>query len=317
LALAKWLVDGKNPLTARVTVNRFWESYFGVGLVKSSEDFGIQSEYPSHLELLDWLAVRFMQGGWDVKAMQKLILTSATYRQSSKQTPALRERDPANRLLARSPRVRLTAESIRDSALLASGLLVEKLGGPSIKGYQPPKIWEELTTGEIAGLNGQVYVQDHGETLYRRSMYLFWKRTVPLPTMTVFDAPMREVCIVRRSRTNTPLQALALLNDTIFVESARKLAERMVNEGGGKPSERIVHGFRLAVSRKPSDAELKILVEGFDYHLARYFNDPEAANKLLGVGESPRNPNLDPRELAAYAAVANVILNMDQTITRE
>jgi hypothetical protein len=249
--------------------------------------------------------------------MQKLILTSATYRQSSKQTPALRERDPANRLLARSPRVRLTAESIRDSALLASGLLVEKLGGASVKAYQPPKIWEELTTGEIAGLNGQVYVQDHGEALYRRSMYLFWKRTVPLPTMTVFDAPMREVCIVRRSRTNTPLQALALLNDTIFVESARKLAERMMNEGGAKPADRITHAFRLVVSRKPSDGELKILVEGFNYHLAIYFNDPEAASKLLSTGESPRNPNLDPRELAAYTAVANVILNMDQTITRE
>jgi hypothetical protein len=227
------------------------------------------------------------------------------------------EKDPENRLLARGPRLRLSAESIRDQALAASGLLVEKLGGPSVRPYQPPKIWEELTTGDIPGLNGQTYVQDHGEALYRRSMYLFWKRTVPLPTMTVFDAPSREVCTVRRSRTNTPLQALALLNDTIFVEAARKMAERMINEGGGKPVERIAHGFRLAVARKPSDAELKILVEGFNYHLARYFNDPEAAAKLLSVGESPRNPNLDPRELAAYTAVSNVILNMDQTITRE
>jgi hypothetical protein len=317
LTLANWLIDRSHPLTARVTVNRFWESYFGVGLVKSSEDFGLQSEYPTHPELLDWLAVRFAKGGWDVKGMQKLIVMSATYRQSSKLTGALLERDPDNRLLARAPRLRLTAENIRDCALLASGLLVEKLGGPSVKAYQPPKIWEELTTGDTGGLNGQTYVQEHGEALYRRSMYLFWKRTVPLPTMTVFDAPMREVCIVRRSRTNTPLQALALLNDTIYVESARKLAERMINDGGARPPERIAWAFRTAVGRRPSDAELKILTDGFNHHLATYFGDPDAATKLLAVGESPKNPNLDPRELAAYTAVCNVILNMDQTITRE
>jgi hypothetical protein len=317
LALADWLVAPANPLTARVTVNRFWEMYFGTGIVKSSEDFGVQSEWPSHPELLDWLAVQFVKSGWDVKAMQKLIVTSATYRQSSRVTKELLEKDPANRLLARMPRLRLSAEAIRDQALLVSGLLIEKLGGPSVKPYQPPKIWEELTTGALAGLNGQVYVQDHGEALYRRSMYLFWKRTVPIPTLTTFDAPAREVCAVRRSRTNTPLQALALLNDTIFVESARKLAERAMTSGGAKPAERIGRAFQLAVARKPSDTELKILVDDFNFHLATYFADPDAATKVLGVGESPRDAKLDARELAAYTGVCSVILNMDQTITRE
>jgi hypothetical protein len=315
LTLAKWLVDPKNPLTARVTVNRFWEMYFGTGLVKTTEDLGSQSEWPSHPELLDWLANEFVRSGWDVKAMQKLIVTSATYRQSSRVTPELLEKDPPNKWLARGPRLRLSAEGIRDQALLASGLLVEKLGGPSVKGYQPPKIWEEVTSG--GGYTGQTYEQQHGEALYRRSMYTFWKRTVPHPVLTTFDAPSREICTVKRSRTNTPLQALALMNDTIFVESARKLAERAINEGGTRPAERVAYAFRLAVARKPVDAELKILVDGFNHHLATYFNDPDAATKLLGVGESQRNPNLDPRELAAYTAVSSVILNLDQTITRE
>ncbi len=317
LALAKWLIDPSNPLTPRVTVNRFWEMYFGTGIVKSSEDFGVQSEWPSHPELLDWLAVQFVKSGWDVKAMQKLIVTSATYRQSARVSKEMLEKDPADRLLARMPRIRLSAEAIRDQALLLSGLLVEKVGGPSVRPYQPPKIWEELTTGALAGLNGQVYVQDHGDALYRRSMYCFWKRTVPLPTLTTFDAPSREVCAVRRSRTNTPLQALALLNDTVFVESSRKLAERAMGEGGVKPAERIGHAFQLAVARKPSEKELKILVDDFNFHLSTYFADPESAAKLLGVGESQKNPNLDARELAAYTGVCSVILNMDQTITRE
>ncbi|HEX8520624.1 MAG TPA: DUF1553 domain-containing protein [Tepidisphaeraceae bacterium] len=315
LTLAKWIVDPTNPLTARVTVNRFWEMYFGTGIVKSSEDFGMQSEFPSHPELLDWLATEFVRSGWDTKAMQKLIVTSSTYKQGSKVTPALIEKDPANLLLARMPRLRLPAEFIRDQALNVSGLLVEKLGGPSVKPYQPPKIWEEVTSG--GGYTGQTYTQDHGESLYRRSLYTFWKRTVPPPTMSVFDAPSREICTVRRSRTNTPLQALALLNDTIYVEAARKLAERAINEGGAKPSDRITKAFRLTVGRKPTDKELTILVEDFNAHLATYFNDPEAAAKLLAVGESPRNTALDQRELAAYTAVSGVILNMDQTITRE
>ena len=317
LALAKWLVQPNHPLTARVTVNRFWESYFGTGIVKSSEDFGMQSEYPTHPELLDWLAVEFVKSGWDVKAMQKLIVTSATYRQASRVSPALLEKDPANRLLARGPRLRLSAEAIRDQAMFAGGLLVEKLGGPSVRPYQPPKIWEELTTGDLPGLNGQSYKQDTGEALYRRSMYCFWKRTVPLPTLTVFDAPAREVCTVRRSRTNTPLQALALLNDTIFVESARRMAERVMTEGGPKPADRLTLAFRLAVARKPTPAELKVLVDGFNAHLATYFSEPEAATKAIVVGESKPDAKFDARELAAYTAQCGVILNLDQTITRE
>jgi hypothetical protein len=220
-------------------------------------------------------------------------------------------------LLARGPRLRLTAEAIRDQAMYASGLLVEKIGGPSVKPYQPPRIWEELTTGDIPGLNGQTYVQEHGEALYRRSMYAFWKRTVPLPTLTVFDAPSREVCTVRRSRTNTPLQALALLNDTIYVEAARKLAERVIADGGPKPADRLTLAFRLAVARKPTPAELKVLVDGFNAHLASYFAEPDAAAKAITVGESKPNEKFDARELAAYTAQCGVILNMDQTITRE
>jgi hypothetical protein len=319
LGLAKWIVDPANPLTARVAVNRFWEMYFGAGIVPSTEDFGTQSQYPTHPELLDWLALEFVRGGWDMKKMQKLIVTSATYRQASNVNKALLEKDPANRLLARGPRLRLAAETIRDQALAASGLLVEKVGGPSIKGYQPAGLWEEVTSEGAGGggYSGQKYQQEKGEPLYRRSLYCFWKRTVPPPIMAVFDAPTREICTVRRSRTNTPLQALALMNDTIFVESARKLAERAMSEGGTKPAERITHAFRLAVARKPSESELKVLVEGFKYHLGNYFAEPESANKLVSVGESARAVTLDARELAAYTAVANVILNMDQTITRE
>jgi hypothetical protein len=314
LGLAKWLVDPSNPLTARVTVNRYWQNYFGSALVKTPENFGTQSEYPTHPELLDWLAVKFVESKWDVKAMQKLIVTSATYRQSSHVTKDLMEKDPTNKWLARGPRLRLPAETIRDEALAASGLLVEKLGGPSVKTYQPEGLWAELAT---PGGIGQTFVQDHGESLYRRSLYMYWKRTVPPPAMSSFDAPSREVCTVSRSRTNTPIQALALMNDVVYVEASRKLAERCVAEGGVKPAERLTHAFRLATARKPSPEELKILVEDFNYHLATYFSAPEEAAKLLGIGESNRNPSVDQRELAAYTAVANVILNLDETITRE
>jgi hypothetical protein len=314
LGLAKWLVDSSNPLTARVVVNRYWQKYFGIGIVKTPENFGTQSEFPSHPELLDWLAVKFIESKWDIKAMQKLIVMSATYRQSSHVTKDLLEKDPTNKWLARGPRLRLPAESIRDEALAVSGLLVEQLGGPSVKTYQPDGLWAELAT---PGGIGQTFVQDHGEALYRRSLYMYWKRTVPPPAMSSFDAPSREVCTVSRSRTNTPIQALALMNDVTFVEAARKMAERIVTEGGTKPSERITHAFRLATARKPTADELKILVDDFNYQLATYFAAPEAAAKLLGIGESQKNPNMDPRELAAYTAVANVILNLDETITRE
>ena len=243
LGFAKWLVDPSNPLTARVIVNRFWQMYFGMGLVKTVEDFGSQGEWPANLELLDWLATEFIRTGWDVKAMQKMIVMSATYRQSSKVTPELLQRDPENRLLARGPRFRLSAEMIRDQALAVSGLLVEKIGGPSVKPYQPAGLWKEL--------GGEDYQQDTGEGLYRRSLYTFWKRTVPPPSMMNFDAAGREACTVRENRTNTPLQALDLMNDPAYVEASRVLAERMMREGGATPESRISFAFRLATARRP------------------------------------------------------------------
>jgi hypothetical protein len=314
LGLAMWLTDPAHPLTARVAVNRFWYQYFGVGLVKTLEDWGVQGEPPSHPELLDWLAARFVQGGWDVKAFQRLIVTSATYRQATRYDTALVERDPENRLLARGPRMRLSAEAIRDQALAVSGLLVHKLGGPSVMPYQPPGLWEDVVVG--APYPGTVYKQGHGEDLYRRSMYTFWKRTAPPPGLNTFDAPDREFCTIRRPQTNTPLQALVLLNDPTYVEAARKLAERMMAEGGATPGERIGFGFRLATARLPADGELAVLRETFERRLAHYAANADAAAKLLGAGESPRNAALPPAELAAYATVASMILNLDEVITK-
>jgi len=245
LGLAQWLVDRANPLTARVAVNRFWQMYFGSGLVKTVEDFGSQGEWPSNPELLDWLATEFMDRGWDMKALQKTIVSSATYRQSSVATPELLQKDPENRLLARGPRVRLSAEMVRDQALAVSGLLVEKLGGPSVKPYQPAGLWKELSGGDD-------YKPDHGDALHRRSLYTFWKRTAPPPMMMNFDASGRETCVVRELRTNTPLQSLNLMNDVTFLEAARKMAERMMREGGRTPAERIGYGFELATARGPA-----------------------------------------------------------------
>ena len=314
LGLAMWLTDPSHPLTARVAVNRFWHGYFGVGLVKTLEDWGVQGEPPSHPELLDWLATRFVQSGWDVKALQRHVVTSATYRQAPRYDAALLERDPENRLLARGPRTRLPAEAIRDQALAVSGLLVQKLGGPSVMPYQPPGLWEDVVVG--ANYPGTVYTQGRGEDLYRRSMYTYWKRTAPPPGLNTFDAPDREFCTVRRPQTNTPLQALVLLNDPTYVEAARKLAERMAAEGGAAPAERIAFGFRLATARPPADAELAVLRETFERRLAHFAANPDAAGKLLGVGESPRDPKLPPAELAAYATVASMILNLDEVITK-
>jgi hypothetical protein len=309
LGFAKWLVDASNPLTARVAVNRYWQMYFGTGLVKTAEDFGSQGEWPSHPELLDWLATEFIRTGWDMKAMQKLIVLSAAYRQSSKVTQPLLHKDPENRLLARGPRLRLSAETIRDQALAISGLLVEKLGGPSVKPYQPKGLWRELTEMD--------YVQDHGKDLYRRSLYTFWKRTIAPPSMITFDAAGREACIVRKVRTNTPLQALTLLNDVTYVEAARLLAQRIMAEGGATPEGRIELAFRLATARRPQVGELKILRAGFDEYLAGYRKDRKAALKLLSAGEARRDEKLDLSELAAYTAVASLIMNLDETITKE
>ena len=312
LSFARWLVDPGHPLTARVTVNRFWQTYFGTGLVKTAENFGTQGEYPSHPELLDWLATTFVDSGWDVKALQKAIVTSAAYRQSSRVTAEEYEADPENRLVARGPRLRLPAQMIRDQALAVSGLLVEKLGGPSVKPYQPEGLWADMVEGGYGD-----YVRSAGDDLYRRSLYTFWKRTLGPPTMITFDSSTRETCIVRTGRTNTPLQALNLMNDVTYVEAARRLAERMMTAGGETPAERVGFAYRLATARRPPAAAEAILVDGFRRHLDRYQADRGAALDLVRQGESPRDETLDVAELAAYTMVANLILNFDGTITKE
>ena len=309
LGFARWLVDPSNPLTARVAVNRFWQMHFGTGLVKTVEDFGSQGEWPSHPELLDWLATEFVRTGWDVKAMQKLIVTSATYRQSSKTTPELLQKDPENRLLGRAPRLRLPAGAIRDQALAVSGLLVEQLGGPSVKPYQPAGLWKELS--------GQDYVQDKGPKLYRRSLYTFWKRSSPPPSLMNFDAAGREACVVRESRTNTPLQALDLMNDVTYLEASRKLAERVMKERRTGADERIALMLRFAVARPPAPREASLLRAALESYLAEYRTNPDAAVKYLQQGDSQRDQELDASELAAYSALASLILNMDETITKE
>jgi hypothetical protein len=313
LGLARWLMDPANPLTARVAVNRYWQMYFGTGLVKTAEDFGSQGEAPSHPELLDWLATEFIRSGWNVKAMQRLIVTSAAYRQASGATAALRERDPENRLIARGPRVRLPAEAIRDQALLVSGLLSTKMGGPSVKPYQPEGLWEQLSAFQ----GKKLFERSTGEDLWRRSVYSYWKRTVPPPSMTIFDAPTRESCVVRRQMSSTPLQALALLNDEMYIEAARKFAERIVKEGGSSTSQRLGWALRAATSRPATEAEVRVLEEGFTRRLAQYRTDAASAEKLLAAGESPRDRSIDAAELAAYTTAASVILNLDEVITRQ
>lgn len=313
LSLARWLVSRDHPLTSRVWVNRTWERFFGTGLCKTSENLGNQAEYPSHPELLDWLAAEFMETGWDMKRFMKLLVTSAVYRQDATVTPEKLARDPANRLLARAPRIRLPGESVRDAALAASGLLVPTIGGPSVRPWMPDGVWDE--TSKYGDLRG--YKPDTGPGRYRRTMYTIWKRTAAPPTMLLFDAPNREVCIVKRSRTNTPLQALALLNETTFVESAHGLAKRMLAEGGTTPSERITHGFRLAIGRIPSPAELATLVAGFEDDLARFMAESAAADKYVAVGMVKKPDDVSAPDFAAYSLAANVILNLDEFVMRE
>ncbi|MEK6233188.1 MAG: DUF1553 domain-containing protein, partial [Planctomycetales bacterium] len=296
LGFARWLVDPKHPLTARVAVNRYWRRLFGVGLVKTSEDFGTQGEWPSHPELLDSLAIRFAKD-WDVKAIQRLMLTSAAYRQDSRVSKQLHEKDPENRLLGRGPRFRLDAEQIRDQALAASGLLVEKVGGPSVYPYQPPGLWMELNNRP--GYS-KAYQQGKGDDLYRRSVYTFWKRTAPSPMLKTFDAPDREFCTASRSRTNTPLQALLLLQGPQFVEAARRLARRMLVEGGESVASRINFGFERVVARKPSPDESAILARVLQDRRRFFTEHPEAAAKMLSVGESPRDGDLELAEHAAW-----------------
>jgi hypothetical protein len=313
LALARWLVASENPLTARVAVNRVWKKHFGEGLVKTAENFGVQGESPSHPDLLDWLSTELVRDGWDLKSMHRRIVSSATYRQSSRVSADLVARDPENRLLARGPRFRLGAEAIRDNALAIAGLLSSHVGGPSIKPYQPAGLWEELAGGAGEG----AYVQDQGEKLYRRSLYVYRKRTVPHPVMATFDAPSREICQVKRARTNTPLQALELLNDVVYVEAARNLAARMIEDGGSTVEDRLAFGFRRATGREPNPDERRVLSSGLATYLEAFRADPGAAAALIRQGETPTPEGIDQAELAAYAATAGVILNLDETITLE
>jgi len=313
LGLAQWLVTPSNPLTSRVMVNRLWQMYFGNGLVRTAEDFGSQGIPPTHPELLDYLATQFVRSGWDMKALQKQIVMSAAYRQSAKATPILLEKDPENHLMARGARFRLPAEMIRDQALAIAGLLRFRMGGPPVKPYQPDGLWEQLSVID----DKKLYDRSTGEDLWRRSLYTYWKRTVPPPSMTTFDAPTREFCVVKRSRSSTPLQALALLNDETYVEASRVLAERMIREGGATPSSRIAHGFRLATARAARAEEIAVLSAGLERRVAAYKQDSDAVRQLLAAGEAPRDASLPQAELAAYTTLASVLLNLDEVVTRQ
>ena len=311
LGLAQWLTRADHPLTARVAVNRYWSLLFGKGLVKTVSDLGTQGDWPTHPELLDWLATDFVKHGWDVKRTLKQMVMSATYRQSSRITRELFAQDRSNALLARGPRFRLQGEFVRDNALAVSGLLVRKIGGPSVKPYQPPGLWNEVSLG------GNVrFRQDKGEGLYRRSMYTYWKRSAPAPTMTIFDAPTREKCLVERPRTNTPLQALATLNDPQFVEASRHLAERMMKEGGNLPKDRVAFGYQLVAARTPKALVSQILSSAFNEEFEHYKKNPEAAAKLLATGDSKRDESLNTAEHAAWTIVASMLLNLDEVISR-
>jgi hypothetical protein len=294
-----------------VRVNRLWEKFFGVGLVKTSENFGVQAEWPSHPELLDWLATELVARKWDLKAVQREMVLSATYRQASNVTPELIERDPDNRLLARGPRFRLSAEQVRDQALAVAGLLSPKVGGRSVRPYEPADLWEGNLFGNLAK-----YTQDSGENLYRRTLYTFLKRTAAPANQMVWDMPSREFCVVKRSRTNTPLQALDAMNDPTYVEASRVLAEHALKRGGNDPAARIAYAFRAATCRPPTDAELKILRDELAAQLAHYRKDAAAARKLIAIGATPADAKLDPSELAAYTMVTSTILNLDEVINK-
>jgi hypothetical protein len=313
LDLARWLVSPEHPLTARVAVNRLWLQFFGIGLVRTAEDFGSQGEPPSHPELLDWLSVEYRESGWDTKALVRLLVTSATYRQSSVVTPALLAKDPENRLLARGPRFRLDAEQLRDNALFVGGLAVLQMGGKGVRTYQPPNIWEPVG---FVGSNTRDYRQDTGAALYRRSLYTFFKRTAPPPFMTTFDAPNREGLCARRERSNTPLQALQLMNDVQYFEAARGLAQRMLRQGGSTPAARVKFGYETVLGRPPSADELAVVLRSLDRGLARYRADKPAAEQAVTFGESKAASDLDVQELAAYTLTANLLLNLDETVTR-
>lgn len=313
LGLAQWILHPDNPLTSRVLVNRYWQMIFGTGIVDTPDDFGNQGSLPTHPELLDWLAVEFMESGWDVKKLLKQIVMSNTYRQSSNVTPEMRELDPSNRLLARGPRYRMSAEMIRDQALAVSGLLVHKIGGPSVLPYQPEGLWEETTSGRHL----TTYIPGEGDDLYRKTLYTFWKRTVPPPGLTTFDAAMRTHPVVEREQTSTPLQALHTLNDPIYIESSRILAERMIKEGGEEIDDQIAFAFRKATSRFPNEHELNLLISLYEEELKTYREHTDLAEELLQVGDSPADKALDSVEVAAKTIVASAIFNLDETLTKK
>ncbi|WP_414664508.1 PSD1 and planctomycete cytochrome C domain-containing protein [Horticoccus sp. 23ND18S-11] len=315
LGLARWVTMPQNPLTARVAVNRFWKQLFGTGIVATPADFGSQGEWPSHPELLDWLAVDFMEHGWDVKRLMAQMVMSETYRQSSVAAPALLERDPQNRLLARGPRFRLPAELVRDAALQVSGLLVPQVGGPSVNPYLPFDLWREVSHYGSSPATAQTFVQDHGDKLYRRSLYTYWKRTAPPPSMAAFDAPNREVCTVARGNTTTPLQALVLLNDVQFVEAARVFAEKILARGGND-SARVAWAFAECLSRPPEANELRVVAGALQRERERYAKNEPAARALLAAGEAPRSSKLDLADHAAWTQVASLLLNLSETVTR-
>ena len=314
LGLARWLVDRRNPLTARVAVDRAWTALFGAGLVRTPDDWGIRGQKPTHPELLDWLAVEF-RGSWDVKRLHRRLATSAAFRQSSRVMPELRQRDPDNRWWARGPRYRLPAEAIRDQALAVAGVLDARVGGPSVRPYQPAELWRELAYNPDE-YTAQVFVPSTGADLYRRSVYTFWKRSVPPPNLSLLDAPDRESCTLARGRSNTPLAALVLLNDTTFVEAARRLAERVLLQGASdRDPQRIGRLFALVLSRPPTDQELSLLSRNLSAERAAFARDPSAATKFLAVGESPFDPRLAPAELAAWTMAASVVLNLDEAVS--
>jgi hypothetical protein len=311
LDLAKWLVSRDNPLTARVFVNRLWKMTFGTGISKRLDDLGAQGEWPVHPELLDWLAIEFMDGGWDVKKAVKLIVTSSAYRQTSKPSKELRERDPYNRLIGSQSRWRLDAETVRDNALAVSGLLIRRIGGDSVKPYQPRGYWSFLN------FPTREWENDKGEEAYRRGLYTWWQRTFIHPGLMAFDAPTREECCAERARSNIPQQALVLLNDPTYVEAARTFADRIVKDGGATAADRIGYAFRRALARKPTAKELEVLTELQKKHLEQYKMDPKAAEQALAVGQVPVPKDRDTVELASWTSVARAILNLHETITRE